>query len=402
MRRPLITLQMAAAVFFLGGCSEPSSPDAGVWVSEDGVVWTQVKSPALGGEGIQQMLDVVELDDRLIAVGYSSVDEEADGRVWASTDGVTWEAYDDPDLGGSDDQWIAAVTIGGPGLVAVGFEGRIEVDSFDTDAAIWTSSDGVDWDRAPPSRTMAGRGSRELWAVTEFDERVIAGGAVGGSAAVWTSTDGVTWSRVTGPNNFTGSANGRALIQGMAIGGPGVIAVGEADNDAAIWTSTDGESWSRVNNPGVLGGEGTQGIANVIDSQFGLVAVGFDTGGERINFLGRGSEEDMDGVVWISEDGLLWQRIDTPAFGGPGFQELTDIVQWRDGLVAVGRDIPAGVRLDDPAADVDAAIWFSDDGVSWSKIESRSLGGSNWQDIFGIAVSESSLVAVGGDDSGSS
>jgi len=402
VRRAPITLQMTGVALLLGGCSGISSPDAGVWLSEDGVVWSQVESPALGGEGIQQMLDVVDFDDRLIAVGYTSVDEGADGRVWASTDAITWEAYDDPNLGGPEDQWIVAVTIAGPGLVAVGFEGRIEVGNFDTDAAIWTSSDGLDWDRAPPSRSLAGRDSRELWAVAEFDNRIIAGGAVGRSAAIWTSTDGVGWSRVTGPNDFIASSNERALIRGIAIGGPGVIAVGEADNDAAIWTSSDGENWSKVNNPGVLGGEGTQGIANVIDSQLGLVAVGFDMGGESINFLGRGSEEDMNGVVWISEDGLQWQRIDTPDFGGPGFQELTDIAQWGNGLVAVGRDIPGGVRLDDPVADVDAAIWFSEDGVAWSKIESRSLGGPDWQDIYGIAVSGSRLVAVGGDDSGSS
>ncbi|HVR80074.1 MAG TPA: hypothetical protein VMS99_16990 [Acidimicrobiia bacterium] len=348
------------------------------------------------------MLDIVEFGDRLISVGYSSIDKQADGRVWTSTDGVAWEAYDDPDLGGPDDQWITAITVGGPGLVAVGFEGRIELGNSDTDAAIWTSSDGLHWDRALPNRSLGGRRSQELWTVAAFDGRLLAGGGDRGSAAVWTSTDGVSWNRVIGPNRFLGSRQGRAIIRGMTVGGPGIIAVGEADNDAAIWTSSDGENWSRVNNPGVLGGEGSQGIANVIDSQLGLVAVGFDLGGERINFLGRGSEEDMDGVVWISEDGLLWQRVDSPAFGGPGFQELTDIVRWGDGLVAVGRDIPGGVRLDDPAADVDAGIWFSEDGVSWSKVESRSLGGPGWQDIFGIAVSGSRLVAVGGDDSGSS
>lgn len=46
-------------------------------------------------------------------------------------------------LGGEDEQAMDSVTVGGPGLVAVGFD----APGDDGDAAVWTSPDGLSWTR---------------------------------------------------------------------------------------------------------------------------------------------------------------------------------------------------------------------------------------------------------------
>jgi hypothetical protein len=73
-------------------------------------------------------------------------------------------------------------------------------------------------------------------------------------------------------------------------------------------------------------------------------------------------------------------------------------------LVAVGFDSPdprtGGLFEAGPSSgrDVDAAAWTSNDGRSWTKVRSETLGGQNWQDIFDLIEFNDTIVAVGGDD----
>ena len=47
---------------------------------------------------------------------------------------------------------MVGVTVGGPGVVAVGREGSAP----DTDAAVWTSPDGITWSRIPDDEAVLG------------------------------------------------------------------------------------------------------------------------------------------------------------------------------------------------------------------------------------------------------
>lgn len=159
--------------------------------------------------------------------------------------------HDDSVFGGA---FMQSVAVGGPGLVAVGGSdpggGRWE-DNSDTDAAVWISLDGFTWSRVPHDEDVFGGEHDQVM------NRVIAGGpglvAVGWDgpgilddspdvdAAVWTSVDGYTWSRV--PNDE--ETFGGAWIESVTVGAPGLIAVGgtggyNTDGDAAVWTSVDG------------------------------------------------------------------------------------------------------------------------------------------------------------------
>jgi len=204
---------------------------------------------------------------------------------------------------------MSSVTAGGPGLVAVG------VNNLDPD---------------DPGR---GKGGSEFF---ETD------------AAVWTSVDGITWSRVP----YDGAIFDRAEMSSVTVGGPGLVAVGSThpdddvptgpSSDAVVWTSVDGISWSRVPADGaVFAGTGGQRMATVIATDAGLVAVGSD---------GGGYDTRPDSAVWTSADGITWSRVthDEAVFGGTWMSSVTVA---GPGLVAVGYDWLS------ENGDVDAVVW---------------------------------------------
>ena len=58
--------------------------------------------------------------------------------MWTSTDGITWSRvpHDEAVLGGEIRQEMFDVTVGGPGLVAIGSD----ESRGDLDAAVWTAA----------------------------------------------------------------------------------------------------------------------------------------------------------------------------------------------------------------------------------------------------------------------
>ena len=91
-------------------------------------------------------------------------------------------------LGGEIEQWMGSVTVGGPGLVAVGWDGPNE--------AVWTSPDGISWSRVPDDAVFSGAGNQEMSSVTVGAPGLVAVGSdqSGGDAdvPVWTSPDGIS------------------------------------------------------------------------------------------------------------------------------------------------------------------------------------------------------------------
>lgn len=152
----------------------------------------------------------------------------------------------------------------------------------------------------------------------------------------------------------TGAVFASAQVYDAAPLSDGMIAVGSVWTDgrptAAMWSTPDGRAWSRVVDDGDVFDPGA----------FEIWAVASD--GERLVAVGHGCD-DPDGpcamrpTVWMSSDGVVWQRIEhDPAVFGLGGQ-MTDVVFHR------GRWISVGMVCDETSC-VPAA-WGSDDGVSW-------------------------------------
>jgi hypothetical protein len=131
---------------------------AGVWTSVDGITWSRVPhdEAVFGGARGLEMLSVTAGGPGFVAVGQvgSSMimdDPElgADAAVLTSVDGITWSRAPHDEavfgegvgFGGESFQGMNSVTAGGPGLVAVGFDGLDGSDDVDG-PAVWTATTG--------------------------------------------------------------------------------------------------------------------------------------------------------------------------------------------------------------------------------------------------------------------
>jgi len=212
---------------------------AAAWVSPDGLTWTRVpdaatmdvgpcldtgEEPSCGG-----MRAITWTGSTFVAVGDARDDFGKVSRpaAWKSSDGLVWNRIDTGlDFGGH----LSDVTVGGPGLVAVGTICQPPCDGVPEGFAA-TSRDGSTWTVTPIV------GSNELGAVASaagytFAVGVDPGPAPPASLQVWRSTDGVDWQRLPGPPPFIDatsihavdatSSGDRLVIVGWTLGDVGI------------------------------------------------------------------------------------------------------------------------------------------------------------------------------------
>ena len=100
---------------------------------------------------------------------------------------------------------------------------------------------------------------------------------------------------------------------------------------------------------------------------------------------------DVDAAVWRSADrGTSWDRVEgaTSGLHEAGDQAMQVVVAATPGVVAAGFDTS-------PDGDLDAAVWTSKDGSSWTRLTQASLTGPGDQEILGATTMEDRLIAVG-------
>lgn len=339
-------------------------------VAETEPTWSKVPATESGlGEGVIRR--VAAGGPGLVAVGATAFDH-GDPAIWTSVDGATWTRVTVDDEGGSE--FAAIVKASGSGLIGVG-EG------------VWTSADGLAWSPVPdPDGTF---GNAEPTSVTVGGPGLVAVGVEGGGTfdigAVWTSVDGTIWSRVPHDDDVFGErrAGVDITMSQVTAGGPGLVAVGKdwsnPDADAVVWTSEDGFEWTRVpHDENVFGGSGHQAISDVIATDSGLVAVGTERAARQ------------QAVVWTSVDGLTWTRVPRPENGDLDGGQMNSVVVVDSGLVAVGWEGWTGGPNSRPA------VWTSPDGIVWSRVphDKEGIGSGLMWDVIST---EKGLVAVGSD-----
>jgi hypothetical protein len=222
--------------------------DAAVWTSVDGSVWTRVPHDK-DVFGSARLSTVVAGGPGLVAFGD---DLQRDGvGVWVSSDGLSWVRVpiDESVFFGAT---VKNVVAGGPGLVAVGHTGPEDdydegSPDEDRDAAVWVSPDGTSWSRVPHDESLFGGQDRvAMYDITVGGPGLVAVGGGDRGAVVWTSDDGLVWVRVT-DNESIFSPDQRPVDFGVdqvmlsvAAGAHDLVAVG-----GSIWSSNDGITWTR-------------------------------------------------------------------------------------------------------------------------------------------------------------
>jgi hypothetical protein len=104
-----------------------------------------------------------------------------------------------------------------------------------------------------------------------------------------------------------------------------------------------------------------------------LAGGGYSSSGE--------ARPDTDAVAWFSADGLDWERVTSPAFGGEGYQSISDVLGgpnwWALGTSQTGT--PDATRQSD-------LLWRPREGSAWELVEPHCLEG--------VRCGESGVAAV--------
>lgn len=294
---------------------------------------------------------------------------------------------------GTTDSWssldAASANVAGPptqvlrAIAAHGTTEAVAVGSSGREPGVW-SYDGTRWSKDDPP-VMQGR-SGDLNAVASSRGTVVATGSIshsaeeGANAAIWVRVGGEWTSNVCRGSGCRDSGKQEVLAVVPRLDAGGFVAVGRDDSggrfEAAVWLSDDGLDWERAADDGQLGGEGDQAMKGVVDL------------GGRLLAVGRSGPE---GAVWASDDGTEWDLVTQPFRARDGNVELEEIAFGDGVVVAVGREYS---RQDEQN---EAAAWFSDDrGVQWTRasIQNARFTGQQMVDVIRTPVG---FVAVGFD-----
>jgi hypothetical protein len=252
--------------------------DGRIWTSTDGVAWQPVQEDpsVLGGPGDQEITSVEAGALGFVAAGLDRRGQQALPAVWTSADGLSWSRVSaGPASPFLDGQVVLGVAVGAADAVAVG---TLRTGA-ETDAMAWFSPDGITWRTVPLGLAgFTGPADQVARSVTATSDGFVAVGddARGDRrvAVVWTSTDGITWQRQP-PSPDMAELPGGDSTQGVSaadVAGTGpVVAVG-GGFAMQVWTSPDGRRWTREQPPVQDVGSDPTGVAT--DGRSLLVVVG--------------------------------------------------------------------------------------------------------------------------------
>ncbi len=241
----------------VGNILEGDEFHAGIWVSADGFNWDRTFVEPEGS----WVTDVTTGPSGLVAVGRELMATNQRPAIWTSPDGWSWSRIEleqpaDPNMS------LEAVISTDRGYLAVG-------------GVVWASEDIVTWTRLAEMGDLGGGGMQDvtvggpgLVAVgSEWDrdqEKTI--------PVVWTSVDGDTWTRTTLEQEKAAFLASVTALRGFLIAAGFEGSCGAGDQESVAFVSESGTAWSPIG--GKEEGFGGSIISSVLETDTNLIAVG--------------------------------------------------------------------------------------------------------------------------------
>lgn len=272
--------------------------DGAIWVSADGTTWETaiVPSPPSGmGVALQTPFAV---EDRLLVSGitfHPAGSGPVGSVLWTSADGRAWS------------ELPASAQLTNAPLGLIGVSGRTivmaERHEIPDDSAFWVSPDaGSTWERVPIDPPD---GSWPLHGLVDdgtfFAVGTVYDGIHDQTAEVWSSPDGLGWER-------TDLGAGRA-VRIAALEDGRLLVIGETDDAPLGWTSVDGHNWqTSAIDLGCCGFEfvvAPPGLAAVQGADDGSGSVVY-TSSDGLSWSVSGPFEGIaSGVTWTESFGIV-------------------------------------------------------------------------------------------------
>ncbi|MGH9094507.1 MAG: hypothetical protein ACRDXE_05045, partial [Acidimicrobiales bacterium] len=428
-----------------GGAWSPAS-----WISPDGLSWDQPSqsfpissSPNPDPTGME-LAAVSPTANGLVAVGGSRTSQ----RVWTSQDGTTWSevplpanaasatdwhvglvassgpntvVVDNRDgqprvLAGNGAQWqelsANAATFGAvqpsaaPGHLLATAHGLVLMVNVTTpsqvlgpdthSAVVLTSADGTDW-------TQAATGGVFAHATIDDVAPTTAGGLIAagtsdtepglpGSATFWTSPTGVVWAPTpANPGVLGGGPAGAGEARGVAQAGPGFLAVGTGpigsgstgpigSGPAVGFARVDGANWSSAGTLDPHPGLGDQTAEGVCTTPTRAVAVG----------TGTAAQPGRQAQAWYTTPTGRWRKATvTPSPAAGADEAFLGCLTSTGGLTAYGEATASD-------GGIDAALWHSPDGASWTRQSVSGFTDHGQAPITDLAIRAGTWLATSG------
>jgi len=268
--------------------------------------------------GVFQTIErIVASGNTMVTTGSQKTDGAIRQQFFVSTNaGRNWRLAPVQLSGGGQPPlgYEAARIAGGPrGWMAFG------------DNSIWISQDGQSWTLAGTRGITPRLSGDTINVVTNTPGGFLAAGSqttsAGNQAVIWTSRDGVTWQRLTAAQ--LGLQEPGGTPQGIDFATSHGTATVITDRGAGVWLSTDsGAHWTPVTVPVDHGAKNS------------ISGVSFDGAGLVLVRPGLAASGANDGVAYFSPDGRTWQYAGTIAAAG-GW--TPDVVKGSDyGFVVTG------------------------------------------------------------------
>ncbi len=288
------------------GATGPIRP--AIWTSADGTAWKLADSTALGDV---VPVGVAATGDEVIVLASSS---QAPVLLRSTGDGA-WSSVTPPDA------VIQRIAAAGPGFVAIGLR------TSTNRQAIWSSVDGVRWDRTWDSDVGVGESLTSIGA--RADGSVVVGGTQlgltgGAHAAALVSPDGLAWTRVD-PATLPGAMG----FDAIGIGADGAwygAGFDGARGGIGVWRSADGITWRQTSfGP-------AQATEQPGDTGSATAVFAFD--GRTFVLAYTSCCGDPPQRALVTVDGRTWARADRSS--AVRSVQLTAVLVEPDRLLAVG------------------------------------------------------------------
>lgn len=329
-----------------------------------------------------------------------------DGEPW---NGVVWQDVAVPfEAADAHPTSIDGVLTVDDTVIGWGRAAMPDRNEFHEMGAIFVSPDGRRWRTILIDHGVAPPDTSEIHGVAAGPGGLIAFGRVccaRESLAVWHSPDGAGWTRLELDGELRPGAYINA-VAGSPTGWVAVGSVGDAERQARIWTSPDGATWTAVDSERAGLGIGT--VSDVASAPDGVIAVGTidDEAGTH------------DGGVWISTDGLAWERVgaDDPLLADAEETELWTVTPFAGGVFVTGNygsreDRARCEELRGALASTDSLPpspqtatscgwgrehhWISVDGTEWERVDPAAVGGRAPIEFRNLVAGGPGIVLVG-------
>lgn len=213
---------------------------------------------------------------------------------------------------------------------------------------IWSSENGIDWVQETANANFSPRNGHSL---IEFDGdlymyggvELLDNGSYMAASGIWKSPDGINWDQVQSNAPFYGGISNITIFNDKLW----IITIADGSHASnEIWFSEDGENWSLAlaNAPFPVRYSAT---LYADDEQLYLMG----------GYTGSGDDESSYEDVWMSSDGIQWDR--AAESGGYGSFNDGSVIRFDGRFYAIG-----GWRSES----YEQPAFVSDNGINWNRL----------------------------------